>query len=189
MCFYCFEVLYCHLHCLECPRAPKFPNESYPLFVTWEIGRNRRLRGCIGSFNSLNLQSGLREYAITSAIRDSRFSPITREEFPKLSVTVSILTDFEDVLSYWDWDVGVHGIRIEFTNERGSRRTATYLPKVALEQGWDHIKTIDSLLRKGGYKSPISEEFRRKVKLTRYQSQVMSMSYDEYLNFANNIGN
>jgi AMMECR1 domain-containing protein len=30
---------------------------------------------------------------------------------------------------------GVHGIRIEFNNERGSRRSATYLPKVATEQG------------------------------------------------------
>ena len=49
------------------------------------------------------------------------------------------------------------------------------------------MKTIDSLLRKGGYKSQISEEFRRKVKVTRYQSQVMSMNYNEYVQFANNI--
>lgn len=34
-----------------------------------------------------------------------------------------------------DWEVGVHGIRIEFINENGSRRTATYLPEVAPEQG------------------------------------------------------
>lgn len=31
--------------------------------------------------------------------------------------------------------VGVHGIRIEFINEKGSKRTATYLPEVAKEQG------------------------------------------------------
>lgn len=31
--------------------------------------------------------------------------------------------------------VGVHGIRIEFFNEKGSKRTATYLPEVAKEQG------------------------------------------------------
>ena len=103
--------------------------------MTWEIGKNRRLRGCIGSFNSLNLQSGLREYAITSAMNDSRFSPITKDEFSRLTVTVSILTDFEEALSYRDWDIGVHGVRIEFYNERGNRRTSTYLPKIALEQG------------------------------------------------------
>lgn len=106
-----------------------------PLFVTWKIGKDRRLRGCIGTFNAMNLQSGLREYAITSAFKDSRFSPITRDEFPKLSVSVSILRHFEDGDDYLDWQVGVHGIRIEFINEKGNKRTATYLPEVASEQG------------------------------------------------------
>ena len=36
-----------------------------PLFVTWKIGRDRRLRGCIGTFTAMNLHSGLREYAVT----------------------------------------------------------------------------------------------------------------------------
>lgn len=31
--------------------------------------------------------------------------------------------------------VGRHGIRIEFYNEKGSKKTATYLPEVAPEQG------------------------------------------------------
>lgn len=38
---------------------------SSPLFVTWKIGKDRKLRGCIGTFNSMNLASGLREYAVT----------------------------------------------------------------------------------------------------------------------------
>lgn len=106
-----------------------------PLFVTWEIGKGKKLRGCIGTFNAMNLQSGLREYAITSAFKDSRFSPITRDEISKLSVSVSILTQFEDATDYLDWEVGTHGIRIEFYNEKGNKRTATYLPEVAPEQG------------------------------------------------------
>jgi len=36
-----------------------------PLFVTWKVGRDRRLRGCIGTFSAVNLHSGLREYAIS----------------------------------------------------------------------------------------------------------------------------
>lgn len=36
---------------------------------------------------------------------------------------------------YIIFQVGIHGIRIEFTNERGHRKTATYLPEVAKEQG------------------------------------------------------
>lgn len=50
-------------------------------------------------------------------------------------MTVSILLHFEEGKDYNDWEIGVHGIRIEFHNERGIKRTATYLPEVAEEQG------------------------------------------------------
>ncbi|KAJ8967840.1 hypothetical protein NQ317_005511, partial [Molorchus minor] len=90
--------------------------------------------GDVLEHSAMNLQNGLREYAITSAFKDSRFSPITRDEFSKLSVSVSILRHFEDGDDYLDWEVGVHGIRIEFINEKGNKRTATYLPEVASEQ-------------------------------------------------------
>lgn len=59
--------------------------------MTWKIGRDLRLRGCIGTFSELNLHSGLKEYALTSALKDTRFDPISREELPKLTVSVSIL--------------------------------------------------------------------------------------------------
>lgn len=36
---------------------------------------------------------------------------------------------------YFHCQVGIHGIRIEFINEKGVKRTATYLPEVAKEQG------------------------------------------------------
>ncbi|XP_047926590.2 nuclear protein AMMECR1 isoform X1 [Anser cygnoides] len=194
MCCFCFDVLYCHLYGYQPPRSPRFTNDPYPLFVTWKIGRDKRLRGCIGTFSAMNLHSGLREYTLTSALKDSRFPPMTRDELPRLFCSVSLLTNFEDVCDYMDWEVGVHGIRIEFINEKGSKRTATYLPEVAKEQGWDHIQTIDSLLRKGGYKAPITNEFRKTIKLTRYRSEKMTMSYTEYLahrqhhHFQNGIG-
>ncbi|XP_022919813.2 AMMECR1-like protein [Onthophagus taurus] len=185
MCFFCFDVLYCHLYNLDPPKTPSFSNDAYPLFVTWKIGKDKRLRGCIGTFNAMNLQSGLREYAITSAFKDSRFNPISRDEFPKLSVSVSILRHFEDGNDYLDWEIGIHGIRIEFVNEKGNKRTATYLPEVAPEQGWTQIQTIDSLLRKGGYKASISNEVRKGIKLTRYQSEKITISYQDYMNHWN----
>ncbi len=70
-----------------------------------------------------------------SALKDSRFSPVVREELPRLFVSVSILCHFEEAADYLDWEIGVHGIRIEFYTERGVKKTATYLPEVALEQG------------------------------------------------------
>ena len=48
---------------------------------------------------------------------------------------MSILCHFEDAADYLDWEIGVHGIRIEFYTERGVKKTATYLPEVAQEQG------------------------------------------------------
>ncbi|TGZ39028.1 hypothetical protein DBV15_02332, partial [Temnothorax longispinosus] len=175
--FYCFDVLYCQLHQLDPPKPPNFSNEAFPLFVTWTIGKDMRLRGCIGTFNAMHLHAGLREYATTSAFKDSRFNPITREELPRLHVSVSILRHFEDGVDYLDWEIGVHGIRIEFHNEKGNKRTATYLPDVATEQGWDQIQTIDSLLHKGGYKGLVTPDIRRSVKLTRYQSEKITLAW------------
>lgn len=115
-----------------------------------------------------------------SAFKDTRFSPIVLEELPRLQVSVSILRHFEEGRDYLDWVIGVHGIRIEFLNEKGSKRTATYLPEVASEQGWNHIQTIDSLLRKGGYRGNITADTRESIKLTRYQSEKLTVSYQEY---------
>ena len=77
----------------------------------------------------------LKQSRCYSAMKDSRFNPMSREELPKLQVSVSILCHFEDASDFLDWDLGVHGIRIEFFNERGAKKTATYLPEVASEQG------------------------------------------------------
>ncbi|KAH9425354.1 AMME chromosomal region protein 1-like, partial [Dermatophagoides pteronyssinus] len=154
-----------------------------PLFVTWKIGQDKRLRGCIGTFTAIPLHVGLRDYALSSALRDSRFKPITKDEFNKLHVCVSLLMNFEDGNDYLDWIIGVHGIRIEFRNENGIKRTATYLPEVATEQNWNHIQTIDSLLRKGGYRGQINEQIRKDIRLTRYTSEKISISYQEYHNF------
>nr|CDS22012.1 AMME syndrome candidate gene 1 protein [Echinococcus granulosus] len=181
MCLYCFDVLHRQLFNQDPPPQPRtFPNHAYPLFVTWSYGKDQRLRGCIGTFKAMNLYTGLREYALNSALRDSRFSPITQKEFPHLYCSVSLLTDFEDAADYKDWQIGVHGIRIEFLNERGSQRSATYLPEVAVEQGWNHQETIDSLLRKGGYKGSINEAVRSSVRLTRYRSDELQLHAGDY---------
>ena len=47
--------------------------------------------------------------------------------------------------------------------------------------GWDKIATIDSLLRKGGFKGNVTPEVRRSIRLVRYQSEKMTMGYQDYL--------
>ncbi|KAM4768217.1 nuclear protein AMMECR1 isoform 3-T3 [Cyanocitta cristata] len=71
MCCFCFDVLYCHLYGYQPPRSPRFTNDPYPLFVTWKIGRDKRLRGCIGTFSAMNLHSGLREYTLTRCFQSA----------------------------------------------------------------------------------------------------------------------
>ncbi|KAG0165280.1 AMME chromosomal region protein 1-like [Apophysomyces sp. BC1034] len=180
-CFYCFDALVSHLEGTTVPK-PEFKDDEYPLFVTWNITTfdQKHLRGCIGNFNAMPIVSGLKQYALTSAFQDRRFNPITVRELPHLTCAVSLLTEFEDGDDFLDWEVGTHGIWIEFINQ-GRRRTATYLPDVIPEQGWDKIEAIDSLLRKGGFRGNITDDLRKAIKLTRYQSSKVEVSYEDYL--------
>lgn len=44
-------------------------------------------------------------FVFNSALKDSRFPPMTRDELPRLFCSVSLLTNFEDVCDYMDWEV------------------------------------------------------------------------------------
>ena len=129
--------------------------------------------------------------------------------------SISLLTDFEDASSYLDWTIGVHGIYIHFphpstlasSSESSSapsplssavslptRRTlrqtytATYLPQIAPEQGWNKIETIDSAIHKAGWDGRITEDIRRSVKLRRYQSKKCTVGWDEYVQWRTENG-
>jgi len=53
-------------------------------------------------------------YSLIAAVQDSRFPPISLEEFPHLRVEISLLNTFEKIEDPLDWKVGTHGIEIEF---------------------------------------------------------------------------
>ena len=42
------------------------------------------------------------------------------------------------------------------------------------------MQTINALLRKGGFTGDVTPRVTRGIKLTRYQSQKLTMSYEEY---------
>lgn len=170
-------------------------------------GRAPHLRGCIGTFEPHPLHEGLAEYALVSAFRDSRFRKISKAELPNLECTVSLLTDFEDAASYLDWTIGVHGILINFPHPATLRSSltspseapspfssspflpsitskqafsATYLPDVIPDQGWDKIEAVDSAVRKAGWNGLVTEDLRRSIKLRRFQSSHCTVSWDDY---------
>lgn len=167
-------------------KSPFHPQEKekFPLFVTWKKRHSNgeyRLRGCIGTFSPRELHVGLKEYAHISAFKDSRFSPVSSHELPSLRCDVSLLTNFEPASHSRDWSVGVHGITIDFNCPRTARSySATYLPEVAEEQGWDVDTTLIELCAKAGYRGKVDEALIKSIKVTRYQSSKASLTYDEY---------
>ena len=137
LCYYCFGILEHILNSKKHPNEPEFPNDfkgrSYPLFVTWTTGPSKDLRGCIGTFQSEKLEKNLKRYAVISAFKDDRFDPISIDELPTLNVGVSLLTEFEECKNASDWEVGKHGIEIDF-DVNGREYGATFLPEVAEEE-------------------------------------------------------
>jgi uncharacterized protein (TIGR00296 family) len=112
---------------------------STPLFITWEKQRRNAyvLRGCIGTLAPRPLSSAIGEYALTAALRDRRFEPIDSQEISELRVAVSLLVQYEECNHVHDWEVGLHGILIKFTDgPTANEYSATYLPEVAKEQGY-----------------------------------------------------
>jgi uncharacterized protein (TIGR00296 family) len=150
---------------------------------------------CCGAFLCAYIL-GLREYAVIAALHDSRFSPITSSELAHLRCDISLLTRFEHVtgaaavangslsgaaVPLHDWIIGRHGITIEFACPSTSRRyNATFLPEVALEQGWNHAQTLQELIHKSGYRGAIDASLHKRIALTRYQSDKESLTWQQY---------
>lgn len=126
---------------------------------------------------------------------------------------VSLLTDFEDGSSHLYWIIGVHGIRITFPhpsllpaspsvapspltssssvptrNALKQKFSATYLPQIAPEQGWDKVETIDSAIHKAGWSGRITEDIRRSVQLRRYQSRKCTVQWEDYVQWRTENG-
>ncbi|CAK7273555.1 hypothetical protein SEPCBS119000_005718 [Sporothrix epigloea] len=175
------------------------PPSSTPLFVTWNTLENgihdqslggatdddddaeHELRGCIGTFESIPLEEGLATYALTAALEDTRFTPISARELPHLEVAVTLLTDFEQAQGgAEDWELGKHGLRISFTHN-GLRYGATYLPDVAVEQGWTKEQTVLSLMRKAGWNGRRDSWRNVNLRIVRYQGRKKSLTYRKFM--------
>jgi AmmeMemoRadiSam system protein A len=109
-------------------------------FVTLKIGG--QLRGCIGRFISSDpLYEVVRASALSSAFEDTRFMPLTKEEFGKTEMEITVLGPMRKISNINEIVLGKHGIYI-----KKDFRSGTMLPQVAIEQGW----TVDQFL---GYTS------------------------------------
>lgn len=141
------------------------------------------LRGCIGTFESIPLEEGLATYALTAALEDTRFPPIARRELRHLEVAVTLLTDFEVASGgVEDWELGKHGIRISFV-VNGLQYGATYLPDVAVEQGWTKEQTLVNLMRKAGWSGRRDQWRKVNLRVVRYQGRKKRLTYRQFMNW------
>jgi AmmeMemoRadiSam system protein A len=151
----------------ESGSSPKF-SERRGTFVTLTI--DRQLRGCIGHMvPQESLIEGVKINAINAAFRDPRFKPLGREEFDKIQIELSILTEPKPLAYEGERDLleklrpGVDGLII-----RKGAHQATFLPQV-WEQLPDKKAFLTHLCLKAGLDA---DEWKRgELRVSTYQVQ------------------
>ncbi|MCC7108972.1 MAG: AmmeMemoRadiSam system protein A [Deltaproteobacteria bacterium] len=123
------------------------------VFVTWRKGGD--LRGCIGRMTlEGDLMSAVRELAVSAAIHDPRFPPVTPEELPHLTGEVTLLHPTEPVADMRALDPRVWGVEVSAGWRRG-----------VLLPGLEGVDTVEQqlaiVLRKAGIASHERFELRR----------------------------
>ena len=135
-------------------------------FVTYE--KNGELRGCIGTVvPSIAIAHDIAKNAYTAALEDSRFNPISEEELQDITVSISLLTDFERI-RYIDEDdllsqvtPGIDGLILRDGNRQG-----IFLPTV-----WEKIPDKKEFLSELKIKSGLAPSYRsQKMKIYKFRT-------------------
>jgi AmmeMemoRadiSam system protein A len=100
-------------------------------FVTLRL--KGELRGCIGYPHAeLPLLEAIERCAVSAAISDPRFPPVSPVEWGDVDLEISVLGPIEPVHDISEIVVGRHGLVVEFGRYRG-----LLLPQVAVEWNWN----------------------------------------------------
>lgn len=133
----------------ESPHDEPWLREPGATFVT--LHRHGELRGCVGSIEAWRpLLDDVRANARAAAFEDSRFPPVSRSEYPDLSVEVSLLSPCEPCRFGSEDEAlaglrpGIDGVVLSFQGRR-----STFLPQV-WEQLPDSRDFLAHLKRKAG---------------------------------------
>ncbi|MBN2574771.1 MAG: AmmeMemoRadiSam system protein B [Deltaproteobacteria bacterium] len=109
--------------------------------------RGDDLRGCIGTIEPVDsVYDTVARRAASAALEDSRFPhTVGVAELPFVTIEISVLTPPVPVKGPEEIVIGKHGIILGV-----GWNSATFLPQVAPEQGWDRETTLRHLARKAG---------------------------------------
>ncbi len=134
------------------PEVSRKLKEKTGVFVTLETYPEKNLRGCIGHIEpSYPLVDGTIEMAISAAVKDPRFPPVTQGEMEKIIVEVTILTPpvlikIKSPKEYPDKiEIGRDGLIVEKGFYRG-----LLLPQVPVESGWSKEDFLSHTCIKAG---------------------------------------
>ena len=127
--------------------SPKLREQRTGAFVC--IKKQGRLRGCIGTIEPVmgNVGEEIIMNAMSVAVRDSRFEPVTVDELDLLTYTVDVLTTPEPVSSVDELDVKRYGIIVVSGDKRG-----VLLPDL------DSVNTVEEQIRIAKLKAGITDK-------------------------------
>ena len=126
------------------PASPTL-GEHRGAFVTLHRARGGDLRGCVGMMRSEeSLVHTVARMAVSAAVDDGRFEPVTATELPELQIEISALGPLEPIPPA-EVEVGRHGLLISHRGRRG-----VLLPQVPLEHDWDRETFLEHTCLKAG---------------------------------------
>jgi uncharacterized protein len=139
-------------------------SEHAACFVT--LTQDGELRGCIGSLQAhRTLLADVKSNAVSAAMRDPRFTPLTVEELDITTVEISLLSTSKEMTVRDEADAlaqlrpGVDGIIFEYGHYR-----STFLPQV-----WESLAQPRDFLAMLRRKAGLPDDFwEQGVKLSRY---------------------
>ncbi len=149
---------------------PDALRQTHSTFVTLRIGS--ALRGCIGSVKpKYPLAEDVIKNAYSTAFHDPRFPPLRPEEYPKLSIQLSVLSDLAavDFRNQTELLAQVRENRDGLLLEIGSHR-GLLLPSV-----WKDLPEKERFLRHLKIKASLPPDFwSDRIKIERFTTQIFS---------------
>lgn len=106
---------------------------------------NGKLRGCVGQpFPVQPLWQAVASTAVSAAVRDPRFAPLTRADLECTNITISVLSPLFPI-AIEEIVIGKHGLLISLGSRRG-----LLLPEVPVHMGWDVHTFLEQTCHKSG---------------------------------------
>ena len=130
-----------HRRLPELPASEGEPRQCHGVFVT--LHHDGRLRGCVGQIaGDAPLQDAVVRAAISAALHDPRFLPVTSKEIPQLDIEISVLSAPQPITPQAIIP-GLHGLIVAREGKRG-----LLLPQVAASRNWSAQRLMEETCSK-----------------------------------------